>query len=75
MTASRNERNPDWVLIFTSDRLTEIEAAIALLEENAIPSFKINKKDSTYIFGEVELYVPDHLADQSRLLLTENDLL
>lgn len=73
--ADQSKQQPEWALVFTSNRPTEIEAAAALLEEQSIPSFKIDKKDSSYIFGEIELYVPEQLAPDARLILTENDLL
>lgn len=65
----------DFTLIYTSTKPLEIAAAISLLEEQEIPAFKINKKDSSYIFGEIELYVSAELVDRAKLILTENDLL
>ncbi|MBK7966299.1 MAG: DUF2007 domain-containing protein [Bacteroidetes bacterium] len=63
------------MLIYTSTKPLEIAAAISLLEEQDIPAYKINKKDSSYIFGEIELYVSSDLVDRAKLILTENDLL
>ncbi len=65
----------DFTLIYTSTKPLEIAAAISLLEEQDIPAYKINKKDSSYIFGEIELYVSAELVDRAKLILTENDLL
>ena len=65
----------DFLLIYTSTKPLEIAAAISLLEEQDIPAYKINKKDSSYIFGEIELYVSADLVDRAKLILTENDLL
>ena len=65
----------DFMLIYTSTKPLEIAAAISLLEEQDIPAYKINKKDSSYIFGEIELYVSADLVDRAKLILTENDLL
>ncbi len=65
----------DFTLIYTSTKPLEIAAAISLLEEQDIPAYKINKKDSSYIFGEIELYVSADLVDRAKLILTENDLL
>ncbi|MBK9638118.1 MAG: DUF2007 domain-containing protein [Bacteroidetes bacterium] len=65
----------DFTLIYTSTKPLEIAAAISLLEEQEIPAYKINKKDSSYIFGEIELYVSADLVDRAKLILTENDLL
>lgn len=65
----------DFTLIYTSTKPLEIAAAISLLEEHEIPAYKINKKDSSYIFGEIELYVSAELVNRAKLILTENDLL
>ena len=65
----------DFTLIYTSTKPLEIAAAISLLEVQDIPAYKINKKDSSYIFGEIELYVAADLVDRAKLILTENDLL
>ena len=43
----------DFTLIYTSTKPLEIAAAISLLEEQDIPAYKINKKDSSYIFAIV----------------------
>ncbi len=65
----------DFTLIYTSTKPLEIAAAISLLEVQDIPAYKINKKDSSYIFGEIELYVSADLVDRAKRILTENDLL
>lgn len=69
------EPEDDFVRVFTSTAPLEIEAAKAILEEEDIPSFIINKRDSTYIFGEIELYVPAGALLRAQVLLTSNDLL
>ena len=65
----------DFTLIYTSTKPLEIAAAISLLEVQDIPAYKINKKDSSYIFGEIEIYVSADLVDRAKRILTENDLL
>ena len=65
----------DFTLIYTSTKPLEIAAAISLLEVQDIPAYKINKKDSSYICGEIELYVSADLVDRAKRILTENDLL
>ena len=46
-----------WTMVFSSSRLYQVEILKGLLEENDIPCFIINKQDSSYLFGEIELYV------------------
>jgi hypothetical protein len=63
------------VKVFSGTQPYQVSIAEALLEQHGIPCFVIDKKDSSYIFGEIELYVPADLADRALLILTENDLL
>ncbi len=46
-----------WVLIYTSSQLYEIELISGMLFENDIESYIINKQDSAYFIGEIELHV------------------
>lgn len=46
-----------WEVIFRCSAGYKAEILKALLEENDIPGFIIDKKDSSYLFGEIELYV------------------
>ena len=47
----------DKVCIFASDKSFRIEIIKQLLADNEIKAFSINKRDSTYLFGEIELWV------------------
>jgi len=48
----------DWVKIFESNSLQEVEITKGMLAENNIAAVILNKKDSTYgSFGIIELYV------------------
>ena len=50
-----------WALIYTSSQLYKIELISGMLFENEIESFIINKQDSAYFIGEIELHV--HIDD------------
>ncbi len=63
----------DWVKIYTSSKLFEIELIRGLLLENDIESFVINKQDSSYLFGEVELYVSNSDVLNANQIITNND--
>jgi hypothetical protein len=65
----------NWVKIYSSNQATQIEFAKSLMEEASIETFEINKTDSTYLLGEIELYVDQTLVDKAQLILTENDLM
>jgi hypothetical protein len=47
----------NWEVIFRCTAPYKAEILKALLEENDIPAVVINKKDSLYLFGEIEVYV------------------
>ena len=46
-----------WVKIYSSTEPYKIDMIKGLLFENNIHSVEINKKDSSYLFGEVDLCV------------------
>jgi hypothetical protein len=63
------------VKVFSGNQPYQVSIAKAMLESEGITCYEIDKKDSSYIFGEIELYVPETMADRALLILTENDLL
>lgn len=46
-----------WTCIYTSGYLHEIELLRGVLDENQITAIVINKQDSAYHIGDIELYV------------------
>ncbi|HSW67515.1 MAG TPA: DUF2007 domain-containing protein [Bacteroidales bacterium] len=46
-----------WKLIFSSGDRVNVEVLQGLLKEYDIESVILNKQDSAYLFGDVELYV------------------
>ena len=46
-----------WEAIYQCTTAYKAEILKAILEENEIPCVVINKKDSSYLFGEIEIYV------------------
>lgn len=75
MTGNAPPNEPHFALVFSSTKPLEVEAAVSCLEEAGIHAFRINKKDSSYIFGEIELYVEESRLIQAQMILTENNLL
>jgi len=47
----------NWKCIFTTDQLYKADAVKDFLAEENIEAFVVNKKDSSYLLGDVELYV------------------
>lgn len=61
----------EWAMIFTSNQLYEIELIKGLLLENNIESFTVNKQDSLYFFGDIELYVAIDDIMKAKLIISE----
>jgi hypothetical protein len=65
----------EWVKVYSSSELHEIEIIKVLLAENGIASFEINKKDSSYIsVGEIELYVKPENEILSKVIISNYQL-
>jgi hypothetical protein len=47
----------NWVMIHTVSQEYEAEFIKGMLAENAIDCVIVNKKDSAYLFGEIEIFV------------------
>lgn len=62
-----------WQKVFSTRYYTEAAIVSGKLEENEIPVQVLNKQDSMYnvALGEIEVYVPGHLADLARGLLSK----
>ncbi|MBN1338272.1 MAG: DUF2007 domain-containing protein [Bacteroidales bacterium] len=65
----------NWTKVYSSPQGYLIEIVKGLLAENDIEAVSINKKDSSYLFGEIELYVPSQHSLKARQILSKhNDL-
>ncbi len=50
----------NWVCVYSSGFIYKVEIAQAVLTDNGIDSVIVNKQDSSYAFGDIELHVhPD----------------
>lgn len=47
----------NWVIVHTVTQEYEAEIIKSILNENSIECVIVNKKDSAYLFGEIEIYV------------------
>lgn len=62
-----------WLKIFATRNPAEASIIQGMLEENHIAVQIMNKQDSSYLnFGDIELYVPGHLAETAKQLLAKN---
>ena len=59
----------NWILVHSSNKEYLAEMIRQMLANNGIESLLINKKDSNYLFGEIEIYtVPDNVM-KAKLLI------
>ena len=47
----------DWIKVKTYIKAFEAEIVKQMLEENGVAAVLLNKQDSSYLFGKIELYV------------------
>lgn len=63
-----------WQVIYSDGFPPAVELRRAVLEENGIPAVILNKRDSSYLFGFVELLVQDEDAERARAVLQDAPL-
>ena len=64
-----------WTKIYVTGKGYQAEILKGLLEENNIEAVIINKQDSAYLFGELELYVDaDDIIQAKRIINNQPEL-
>ena len=61
----------NWVPVFSSAQLYEAEMVRGMLADNDIECVIMNKQDSAYMFGEIDVYVPTDQAFSAKQLILE----
>lgn len=61
----------DWVLIYSASKMYQAELLKEVLSENEIICDLINKKDSSFLLGDIEVYV--HNEDKEKALALVKD--
>lgn len=61
----------DRVIVYSTNKMYEAEIVRKILGDHSITSFLINKMDSAYQFGEIEIYVLRDDIMRSKLLIQE----
>ena len=57
--------------VYSSSQLYEAEMVKSLLADNDIECVIMNKQDSAYMFGEIDIYVPTDKAFTAKQLILE----
>ncbi len=64
----------NWILVHSANKEYLAEMIRQMLADNGIESFIINKKDSNYLFGDIEIYtLPDNVM-RAKLLIEKFEL-
>ncbi|HPD53180.1 MAG: putative signal transducing protein [Bacteroidota bacterium] len=65
---------PQWERVYFTGQIHQAEIAREILEENSIPSVIIDKRDSSYLVGDIELYVRPEDLPLARIILKQHEL-
>lgn len=63
----------DWVLIYSNTNQYESEILSSVLKDHEIEVVTVNKQDSSYHFGEVEIYVKRENVIKAKRIILENN--
>jgi Putative prokaryotic signal transducing protein len=63
-----------WERIYSTDKAHMISIVRSMLKENDIESIEINKKDSSYAFGDIEIFVKEEDVIFAKILIKQNHL-
>lgn len=66
--------NNSWVKIYTSHQYIKSEIVRQVLIDHEIEAVLMNKQDSAYKFGEVEIYIHQSNFDKAIELIIQNEL-
>jgi hypothetical protein len=61
----------NWEVIYSTNQLYEAEMAKDVMIDNGIECVLMNKQDSTYRFGEIEVCVPRQEVLRAKQLILE----
>lgn len=63
----------DWQIVFSTKRTYEAEMVRGLLETAGLEPVVMNTQDSSYLFGDVEVYVSPEQAEQAEAIIKSID--
>ncbi|MBR6082615.1 MAG: DUF2007 domain-containing protein [Salinivirgaceae bacterium] len=63
----------DWQLVYSAKSVVEAEMRRAILESAGLEPIVMNKQDSSYLFGDVEVYVSNEQFERAVEILKTAD--
>lgn len=64
----------NWICVYSSKNLYSVEIVKAVFADNNIDSVVVNKQDSSYLFGEIELHVSEEDSDMAIQIINSEKL-
>ncbi len=64
----------NWRKVYSNTYQHKVEIVQAVLKDNDIESVIMNKKDSAYLFGEIELYVQTDNVIKAKQIIEKETL-
>lgn len=61
----------DWEKVYTGTSFYKVELIRQVLEDRGLPAVVINKQDSSYKFGQIELYVHENDVAGAQAIIEE----
>lgn len=59
----------EWVSVYSMNQLHKSEILKQYLADNGIAAISVDKRDSNYLFGDIEIYVKRDLVLKAKLLI------
>ncbi|NCA86071.1 MAG: hypothetical protein EOM83_10930 [Clostridia bacterium] len=66
------EKLDNWVHVFSASNMASVQITAGMLKENGIECSILNKQDSEFLLGSVDLYVETQNEAKARQLLSEH---
>jgi len=66
--------NAKWIKIYTSNQFHKSEMVKQILIDNGIEAVLMNKQDTAYKFGEVEVLIPETNYSNALEIIIHNNL-
>jgi hypothetical protein len=62
------------ISVYTTDQIHQSEIIRSLLQQNEIEPFILNKRDSMYPVGYIEVFVSENDAEKARKIIEDAEL-
>lgn len=63
----------DWISIYSTNSTFEAELVRGKLENAGIEAVLMNKQDSSYLFGDIDVYVHQHESQQALNIVNSHE--